>query len=161
MGFNNGYDSGYSDALEDVRSGKVAGLGPESSGTPAASPTFMTNTGVRYVPVGDSYRVGYAAPQSVTASVSGSDFDLQVPSGMPAGSAMNVTVSFEQVYYEGEETWYDSQSATVGIYRVTVNGDAVSGLPEAFQDESLGYNHLVLWFDGTNWIALAYDEYMP
>ena len=28
MGFNNGYDSGYADALEDVRSGEVAGLGP-------------------------------------------------------------------------------------------------------------------------------------
>ena len=28
MGFNNGYDSGYSDALMDVRSGRVAGLGP-------------------------------------------------------------------------------------------------------------------------------------
>lgn len=30
MGFSNGYDSGYSDALEDVRNGKVAGIGPTS-----------------------------------------------------------------------------------------------------------------------------------
>lgn len=30
MGYNNGYESGYSDALEDVRSGKVAGLGSTS-----------------------------------------------------------------------------------------------------------------------------------
>lgn len=28
MGYNNGYESGYSDALEDVRNGKVAGIGP-------------------------------------------------------------------------------------------------------------------------------------
>ena len=32
MGFNNGYESGYSDALEDVRSGKIAGVGPASGG---------------------------------------------------------------------------------------------------------------------------------
>ena len=30
MGFGNGYDSGYSDAIEDVRNGKVAGVGPTS-----------------------------------------------------------------------------------------------------------------------------------
>lgn len=32
MGFGNGYDSGYSDAIEDVRNGKVAGVGPTSGG---------------------------------------------------------------------------------------------------------------------------------
>jgi len=32
MGYNNGYESGYSDALEDVRSGKVAGIGPSGGG---------------------------------------------------------------------------------------------------------------------------------
>ena len=30
MGFGNGYDSGYSDAIEDVRNGKVPGIGPAS-----------------------------------------------------------------------------------------------------------------------------------
>lgn len=43
MGFGNGYDSGYSDAIEDVRNGKVAGLGPASGGGGAA-PAF--NAGV-------------------------------------------------------------------------------------------------------------------
>lgn len=32
MGFGNGYDSGYSDAIDDVRSGKVPGVGPASGG---------------------------------------------------------------------------------------------------------------------------------
>lgn len=45
MGFNNGYDSGYADALEDVRNGRVAGLGPASGGGGAApAPAF--NAGV-------------------------------------------------------------------------------------------------------------------
>lgn len=39
MGYNNGYESGYADALEDVRNGKVAGLGPASGGGGAA-PAF-------------------------------------------------------------------------------------------------------------------------
>ena len=39
MGFGNGYDSGYSDALEDVRNGKVPGTGPASGGG-GATPTF-------------------------------------------------------------------------------------------------------------------------
>lgn len=39
MGFGNGYDSGYSDALEDVRNGKVAGLGP-ASGDGGVAPAF-------------------------------------------------------------------------------------------------------------------------
>lgn len=30
MGFGNGYDSGYSDAIADARNGKVAGVGPAS-----------------------------------------------------------------------------------------------------------------------------------
>ena len=44
MGFGNGYDSGYSDAIEDVRNGKVAGLGPASGEGvtgPTAEPTFL------------------------------------------------------------------------------------------------------------------------
>lgn len=32
MGFGNGYDSGYSDAIEDVRNGKVPGIGPTAGG---------------------------------------------------------------------------------------------------------------------------------
>lgn len=39
MGFSNGYDSGYSDALEDVRNGKVAGLG--AGGGPSRAPGFF------------------------------------------------------------------------------------------------------------------------
>ena len=40
MGFGNGYDSGYSDAIEDVRNGKVAGLGPASGdGSGSSQPT--------------------------------------------------------------------------------------------------------------------------
>ena len=43
MGFGNGYDSGYSDAIEDVRNGKVAGLGPASGdGGGGAAPTART-----------------------------------------------------------------------------------------------------------------------
>lgn len=49
MGFGNGYDSGYSDALEDVRSGKVAGLGPASGdGGGGAVPTART-AGLFYI----------------------------------------------------------------------------------------------------------------
>lgn len=46
MGFSNGYDSGYADALMDVRNGRVAGLGPVSGGAsggaslPSATSTF-------------------------------------------------------------------------------------------------------------------------
>ena len=36
MGFNNGYDSGYADALEDVRNGRVAGLGSAAATDGAA-----------------------------------------------------------------------------------------------------------------------------
>lgn len=32
MGFNNGYDSGYSDAIDDVKAGRVQGLGPAAEG---------------------------------------------------------------------------------------------------------------------------------
>lgn len=43
MGFGNGYDSGYSDALEDVRNGKVPGIGPAPGGGGAApAPTTRT-----------------------------------------------------------------------------------------------------------------------
>lgn len=39
MGFGNGYDSGYSDAIDDVRNGKVPGIGP-ASGDGGATPAF-------------------------------------------------------------------------------------------------------------------------
>ena len=32
MGFSNGYDSGYSDAIDDVKAGRVQGLGPVAEG---------------------------------------------------------------------------------------------------------------------------------
>jgi hypothetical protein len=41
MGFGNGYDSGYSDAIDDVRNGKVAGLGPIPTPTPTPTPSAM------------------------------------------------------------------------------------------------------------------------
>ena len=51
MGFSNGYDSGYADAIDDVRAGKVAGLGPASGnddGTRPAVP-FSLRPNVMYI----------------------------------------------------------------------------------------------------------------
>ena len=42
MEFNNGYDSGYADALDDVRNGRVAGLGPASDKAAADTPVADT-----------------------------------------------------------------------------------------------------------------------
>ena len=39
MGFSNGYDSGYADAIDDVRAGKVAGLGPASGSADGGAST--------------------------------------------------------------------------------------------------------------------------
>ena len=51
MGFNNGYDAGWQDAINAVKYGKVPGLGPISGGaaadTPAAdTPAAAFNAGV-------------------------------------------------------------------------------------------------------------------
>ena len=40
MGFNNGYDSGYSDAIEDVRNGRVPGLEPTAANDGAAKKKY-------------------------------------------------------------------------------------------------------------------------
>lgn len=49
MGFGNGYDSGYSDAIDDVRNGKVPGIGPASGDGAATART----AGLFYITGGD------------------------------------------------------------------------------------------------------------
>ena len=161
MGFNNGYDSGYADALEDVRSGKVAGGGPSGGGA-GATPSYMANTdSFRHADVvPGSVRVGYEAPSSVTASYGNGALDFQVPA-VPAGTIMKLSVHYE-VYYTDGDYWDSSTDLTsLGLDgTVTVNGNAISGLgtPDPY---SSGYALLVLWFDGTSWVAVTYEDYTP
>lgn len=156
MGFGNGYDSGYSDAIEDVRNGKVAGLGPASGGGGAA-PTYMTNAASRYAMVTDSARVRYAAPESVTAAVDGTAFDLQAPTDVPAGTVMNVNLTFETRLdpdYDWNETW----GSAAGVSAITVNGVAPSGMPTYDMNDINGLLDLVLWYDGVLWVYVADEE---
>lgn len=45
MGFNNGYDSGYADALMDVRNGRVAGLGQKAASGSGGSSIQLRSPG--------------------------------------------------------------------------------------------------------------------
>lgn len=49
MGFNNGYDSGYSDAIDDVKAGRVQGLGPVAEGGSEESSGSSTSSGPKVV----------------------------------------------------------------------------------------------------------------
>ena len=161
MGFNNGYDSGYADALEDVRSGEVAGLGPapaNEGGTapePAPAPSYMTNAANRYVTKG-TIRIRYAAPESVTAAMNGAAFDLQVPTGTPTGTVMNVNLTFETS--PEPDFWVENVGASIGIDTVTVNGTAVSGMSTLDLNVVSGLLDLVLWYDGASWVCVAVNE---
>lgn len=161
MGFNNGYESGYSDALEDVRSGKVAGLGPSGGGA-GATPSYMANTDAFRLAdvVPGSVRASYDAPSSVTASYGNGALDFQVPA-VPAGTVMKLSVHYE-VYYADSDYWDSSTDLTsLGLDgTMTVNGSAISGLgtPDPY---SSGYTMLVLWFDGESWVCVANEETLP
>lgn len=161
MGFNNGYESGYSDALEDVRSGKVAGVGPSGGGA-GATPSYMAYTDAsRYADVvPGSVRASYDAPSSVTASYGNGALDFQVPA-VPAGTIMKLGVHYEEYHTDGG--YWDSSTdlTSLGLDgMVMVNGNVISGLglPDPY---SSGYATLVLWFDGTSWVGVTYEDYMP
>ena len=160
MGFNNGYESGYSDAIDDVRNGKVAGLGPGSGGggaTPA--PIYMTNAADRYATVTEgSSRVRYAAPESMTAAVDGAAFDLQALTDVPAGTVMNVNLAFEYKDQEADSSgWAVVSGATIGVDAITVNGAAPSGMTTSGMNGLTGLSNLVLWYDGASWVCVV-DE---
>ena len=160
MGFGNGYDSGYSDAIEDVRSGKVAGLGPASGGggaAPTPTPTHMTNAADRYVTVTVPEglgRVRYVAPEFVTAAMDGATFNLQVPTGVPAGTVMNVDVIF-QSKLDPDSVWVETTGSSIGVTAITVNGATLSGMPTLDTSEITGLADLVLWYDGASWVYVA------
>lgn len=63
MGFNNGYESGYSDALEDVRNGKVPGLGPVNRPKPvvpdADEPTPVGPPTVLKINEDNTFKLGH------------------------------------------------------------------------------------------------------
>lgn len=161
MGFGNGYDSGYSDAIEDVRNGKVAGLGSASGdggggAAPAPAPAYMTNAADRYVTVTEgSARVRYAAPESVTAAMNGTAFDLQAPTDVPAGTVMNVNLGFESKESGTDSNWSEDSGAYVGVSVITVNGATPSGMSENNIAELLGLLDFVLWYDGASWVCIA------
>lgn len=157
MGFGNGYDSGYSDAIDDVRNGKMAGLGPASGGGGAApAPTYVTNAADRYATVTEgSARVRYAAPESVTAAMNGTVFDLQVPTGVPAGTVMNVNLAFEYKEPGTDSDWAEDAGIGVGVSTITVNGTAPSGMQTYEMESAVGLEILVLWYDGASWVCVA------
>ena len=162
MGYNNGYDSGYSDALEDVRSGKVAGFGPAGGGAGAA-PSYLRNADTsRYAEIDGNTRAVYSAPSSVTAAYGAGALDFQVPQGVPAGTVMNLSTGYQILDPVGEtEEWNDVDLFNAGIDgTVTVNGSAILGLDQ-LDEMAYGYHSLVLWFDGESWVCVAHDDNMP
>lgn len=70
MGFGNGYDSGYSDALEDVRNGKVPGTGPASGGGGAAPAPTTRTPGLFYLYGNDeTLETGFNVPDVMSSDV--------------------------------------------------------------------------------------------
>lgn len=159
MGFNNGYNAGWQDAINAVKYGKVPGLGPASGGggaAPAPVPAYMTNAANRYVTVTEgSARVRYAAPESVTAAMNGTAFDLQAPTDIPAGTVMNVNLGFEYKESGADSNWSEDSGTYVGVSAITVNGATPSGMPENNIAEFFGMLDFVLWYDGASWVCIA------
>lgn len=158
MGFNNGYDSGYSDALEDVRNGRVAGLGLAGGGT-GTTPSYLRNTDTpRYAEIDGSTRAVYWAPASVTAAYGDEALDFQVPQDIPAGTVMNLATSYQVQNLVGDTaSWSDADLSAAGADgTVTVNGSAISGLDQ-LNSTAYGYNSIILWFDGESWVRLAHE----
>lgn len=164
MGFNNGYDAGWQDAINAVKYGKVPGLGPASGdGEAHAAPVHLTNTADRYCVIQENTaRVRYAAPEAVSAVYANGTLDFQVSSGLPAGTVMNINLSFQ---YDGSEggDWGADHADSLGISAITVNGASVSGLTFDVDVAEMaeGYRNMILWFDGTAWTCIYCEEDMP
>ena len=140
MGFGNGYDSGYSDAIDDVRSGKVAGLGPASGdGSSSSQPTrgpgvFTLSEAIDNGKTDMDYELTIdrvASPDTgatdslfptVSGSISGSTFTISPPEGgwMPGDVLLIAVSGGEGVNYP---TIDDSDFMVVSGMQAIVRGE--------------------------------------
>lgn len=123
MGFSNGYDSGYADAIEDVRNGKVAGLGPASGGgsgdtSDVRRPTVFTFgiSGSYEYDEGSSDEYAFSPVDNAVLLQSSSDGGIPHVQG-PAGGF----IAGDTIIVSGPGTYYlsfiyiDSREVTTGV----------------------------------------------